>query len=145
MNRRRLGDKQISDFQRLIAKRTAFIARFIVLREGKRSRAHRMIEQLSWDEESSAEEIANMIRQAFISNGDKMQPVEKDLRKALDHAERSVQYFVDQYFGRATLTFIDALKDYSKSNELLFGEDSDEVPRSGGWTCVSESAVAHPN
>ncbi len=116
-----------------VAQRTAFIARFIVLREGRRSRAHRVIEQLSWSATTTAEELAEMFRQAFLENGDKMQPVERDLRRSLQHAERSVDYFIDQYIERSCLNFGDALRDYHRSNMLLFGDDPTAVPRNGGW------------
>lgn len=115
------------------AMRTAFVARFIVLREGRRSRAHRAIENLFWTDDTSAEELAEIIRQAFIANGDKLQPVDRDIRRALEHARCSVSYFIDQYRGRSTLSFNQALEDYERSNRLLFGEDPKEVPRSGGW------------
>jgi len=114
------------------AARTAFVARFIVLREGRRTRAHRVIENLSWDNETSAEELAAMFRQAFIENGDKLGPVDRDIRRALEHARCSAGYFTDQYLGRTTTSFAQALEDYQRSNKLLFGED-EEVPRSGGW------------
>ena len=118
---------------REIAIRTAFVARFIVLREGRRSRAHRLIEKLTWKPETTAKELAQMIRQAFIDNGDKLQPVDRDLQRALKHAERSAGYFIEEYLTRASNSFEDALIDYEKSNRLLFGDDPKEVPRCGGW------------
>ena len=81
-----------------------------------------------------------MFRQAFVDNGDKMQPVERDLRRAFEHAHTSVEHFVDQYIERETLSFKEALFDYERSNALLFGEDAEEVPRKGGWRLPSESA-----
>ena len=126
-----------SELERRVALRTAFVARFVVLREGRRSKAHRMIEEMVWTEEATAEDVANMFRHAFIANGDKIQPVEKDLKKALDHAERSIEYFMTQYLERATSSFQEALEDYQKSNDLLFGEDEAEIPKSGGWQVVS--------
>jgi hypothetical protein len=128
-NLRKETDPQV----RRIAARTAFIARFIVLREGRRSRAHRLIEQLTWDIEATADDVMKLIREAFVENGDRLGPVERDLRRALEHAERSVDHFIDQYVGRATTSFREALSDYDRSNRLLFGEDKEEVPRSGGW------------
>lgn len=135
--RKRSIDPQVH----LAAKRTAFVARFIVLREGRRSRAHREIECFSWDDETTAEDLYKRFRQAFIDNGDKLQPVERDLRRALEHAEYSADYFADQYSGRANLCFRDALADYSRSNKLLFGEQPEGVdaPRSGGWRLPEES------
>ncbi len=125
-----------TEADRKMALRTAFVARFIVLREGRRSKAHRMIEEMVWTDDASATDVANMFRQAFIANGDKIQPVERDIKKALDHAERSIDYFMDHYINRSSTSFIEALDDYQRSNELLFGEDEDEVPRSGGWQVV---------
>ncbi|RMD87845.1 MAG: hypothetical protein D6808_00760 [Candidatus Dadabacteria bacterium] len=118
------------------ARRTAFIARFIVLRESRRTRAHRKIEQMEWSRETTAEEVAEMFRQAFIENGDNMVPVERDIRRALAHADRSLNHFIKEYASRATLNFIDALCDYERSNQLLFGED--EEPKSGGWRLAQE-------
>lgn len=125
--------RKIEPREKAIATRTAFLARFIVLREGRRSRAHRIIEALNWEEDTRAEEVYELIREAFIANGDKLEPVDRDLRRALEHAVRSVEYFIDQYVGRSTLNFVDALRDYHRSNQLLFGEDGGEAPRSGGW------------
>ncbi len=129
-----------SDFHR-VAIRTAFIARFIVLREGRRSKAHRIIEELTWESSASANEIALKIREAFIENGDQLFPVDRDINRAFVHAERSGKYFVDHYLERATLTFKDALIDYAKSNMMLFGEKEFEgekkndptIPKKGGW------------
>ena len=115
------------------ATRTAFVARFIVLREGRRSRAHRVIEQMVWDETTTAESLCEAIREAFIQNGDKLQPVDRDLRRALEHAHCSANYFVEQYIGRTCLSFREALEDYERSNRLLFGDNGDSIPRSGGW------------
>lgn len=124
---------KMSDSLRNRAIRTAFVSRFIVLREGRRTRAHRVIEQMVWDDSTSAEELMEMFRQAFIENGDKMQPVERDLRRAFEHASCSVSYFLDQYVERSVTSFSQALEDYKRSIELLFGEDSDQLPRAGGW------------
>lgn len=132
---RREWKRPIDPELRRVAVRTAFIARFIVLREGRRSRAHRFIEQLTWEATSTATEISVMIRQAFIDNGDRLGPVERDLKRALDHAERSIDHFIQPYLERATLTFQAALLDYQRSNQLLFGDEDkgDGTPRNGGW------------
>ncbi len=125
--------KKVDPRTREVALRTAFVARFIVLREGRRSRAHRIIEEMRWEHETSARELYERIRQAFIENGDKLQPVDRDLRRAFAHAERSVDYFIDQYIDRESLSFREALLDYERSNRLLFGDDPENLPRSGGW------------
>jgi hypothetical protein len=118
------------------ARRTAFVARFIVLREARRTRAHRAIEQLSWSKDTTAEELADLFRSAFKQNGDNMVPVNRDIRRALAHADRSINHFIGEYSSRATLNFIDALIDYERSNKLLFGED--EQPKTGGWRWIQE-------
>lgn len=118
------------------ARRTAFVARFIVLREGKRSRAHRKIESLAWDPETTAEDLAKVFRAVFEENGDNMRPVDRDLRRALAHASRSLNYFIREYATRATLNFVDSLWDYERSNALLFGHD--EAPKPGGWRLPQE-------
>ncbi len=118
------------------ARRTAFIARFIVLRESKRSRAHRRIEELAWDDTTSAEELSATIRQIFIDNGDNMGPVDRDLRRALGHSKRSLNFFISEYSTRATMNFIDALFDYERSNTLLFGNE--DQPKPGGWRLPKE-------
>lgn len=125
--------KEIDPEQQRSATRTAFVARFIVLREGRRSRAHRIIENMIWDDTTTAEELAEMFRQAFIENGDKLGPVERDIRRALEHARCSANYFINQYVGRSTISFAQALEDYQRSNRLLFGDEEETVPRSGGW------------
>lgn len=113
------------------ARRTAFVARFIVLREAKRTRAHRTIELMDWTPDATAEELCKAFREVFVSNGDNMGPVDRDLQRALNHSSRSLQHFVREYERRATLSFIDALFDYERSNKLLFGDD--EQPKPGGW------------
>lgn len=118
------------------ARRTAFVARFIVLRESKRSRSHRVIEQMEWPEDISAEDLAERFRESFTTNGDNMEPVERDIRRALAHANRSLNFFIQEYAHRATTNFIDSLYDYEKSNALLFGDD--ESPRLGGWRMPQE-------
>lgn len=118
------------------ARRTAFIARFIVLRESKRSRAHRRIEELSWSDTTSAEELGDIIRKIFIENGDNMGPVDRDLRRALGHSRRSLNFFISEYATRSTNTFIDALFDYERSNTLLFGNE--DQPKPGGWRLPKE-------
>jgi hypothetical protein len=118
------------------ARRTAFVARFIVLREGKRTRAHRVIEMMEWDELTTVEELAARFRQAFLDNGDSMMPVDRDLRRSLAHSFRSLKFFIAEYATRATSDFISALEDYGRSNELLFTDD--EQPRSGGWRLPHE-------
>jgi len=118
------------------ARRTAFVARFVVLRESRRTRAHRLIERMAWSAETTAEELAERFRQAYLKNGDNMVPVERDIRRALAHAERSLKHFIEEYTARSTLNFIDALSDYERSNKLLFGDD--EHPKTGGWRLISE-------
>lgn len=116
---------------RLRARRTAFVARFIVLRESKRSRAHRTIEMLSWQDDTTAESLAGLLRKVFEENGDNMMPIDRDIRRALEHANRCLNSFIPEYNERATVNFIDALFDYERSNSLLFGDD--ETPKQGGW------------
>jgi hypothetical protein len=130
---------EIDPERRRVALRTAFVARFIVLREGRRSRAHRLIEKISWGPEASAQDLYDMFRKAFTDNGDRLEPVDRDLKRSLEHAERSVDYFIQPYVDRSTLSFKAALDDYQKSNELLFGE-GEPAPRSGGWRCSKSSA-----
>lgn len=113
------------------ARRTAFVARFIVLRESKRTRAHRKIEMMEWYESTTAEELAEMFRAVFVENGDNMMPVDRDIRRALAHCSRSINHFVEEYCGRSSVSFIEALCDYERSNTLLFGDD--EYPKPGGW------------
>ncbi len=122
------------------ARRTAFVSRFIVLREAKRSRAHRTIEMMEWDSEASAEELCQQFRQIFVDNGDNMGPVDRDLRRAMAHSMRSLHYFIHEYSNRATTSFVEALFDYERSNKLLFGDD--EQPKLGGWRLPSELARA---
>lgn len=118
------------------ARRTAFVARFIVLREAKRTRAHRVIEMMEWDALTTAEDLADRFREAFVANGDNMMPVDRDIRRALAHASRSLNHFIREYAERGTRDFIEALFDYERSNALLFGED--EQPKPGGWRLPQE-------
>lgn len=118
------------------ARRTAFLARFIVLREGKRTKAHRIIEMMEWDDLTTVEELADRFRNVFIENGDNMFPVDRDLRRAVAHSFRSIKFFVGEYALRAALNFIDALIDYERSNQLLFSDD--DSPKPGGWRLPNE-------
>jgi len=118
------------------ARRTAFISRFIVLRESKRTRAHRVIEMMEWEDLTTVEELAERIRNAFIENGDNMMPVDRDLRRAFAHSQRSLKFFVGEYSLRSTCTFIESLFDYERSNSILFG--TDEQPKTGGWRLPKE-------
>ena len=118
------------------ARRTAFVARFIVLRESKRTKAHRVIEMMSWTPDTSAEDLAEIFRKVFIENGDNMTPVDRDIRRALSHSTRSLNHFIKEYASRATHNFIDALYDYEQSNQLLFGNE--EQPKPGGWQLPQE-------
>jgi hypothetical protein len=118
------------------ARRTAFVARFIVLRESKRTRAHRAIEMMQWSDDTTVEELAERFRNAFVQNGDNMEPVDRDIRRAVAHSLRSLKYFIHEYSARATTSFIDALVDYERSNQLLF--DQDEQPKPGGWRLPHE-------
>lgn len=120
----------------LRARRTAFVARFIVLRESKRTRSHRIIEMLEWSDTTTVEELAAQFRAIFVQNGDNMMPVDRDLRRALSHASRSINHFIAEYAARATTSFIDSLNDYERSNLLLFGND--EQPKPGGWRLPRE-------
>jgi len=131
-------DSESPEFKRALikARRTAFVARFIVLRESKRTRAHRVIEQMEWQEFTTVEELFQKFRQVFLDNGDNMSPVDRDLKRALAHSARSLNHFVYEYSTRATQSFIDALFDYERSNQLLFGND--EQPKPGGWRLPSE-------
>ena len=123
------------------ARRTAFVARFIVLREAKRTKAHRIIERMEWSQNTTAEELYERFRQAFVDNNDNMGPVDRDMKRAIKHADKDhivVGQFIRQYQSRATLDFIEALYDYGRSNSLLFGED--DQPKSGGWRMPNELA-----
>lgn len=128
--------QKFSELDLMRARRTAFVARFIVLRESKRSRAHRIIEMMEWGKDTSAELLAEQFRQVFKENGDNLGPVDRDLRRALAHASRSLNYFIVEYAARSTTNFIDALYDYERSNTLLFG--GEEQPRTGGWRLPRE-------
>ena len=138
--RRRPINKDFDPEKRRIALRTSFVSRFIVLREGRRSRAHRKIEQMEWDRSASAEELRERFLAAFRDNGDKLDLIERDLRRAYDYASNSVDHFILHYVNRSTLTFQDALDDYIKSNELLFGSEDEEKPREGGWRLKSNGS-----
>lgn len=126
-----VGEVNLTKEEVIRARRTAFVARFIVLREGKRTRAHRLIESMEWDDLTTVEELAQRFRQAFLDNGDSMMPVDRDLRRSLAHSYRSLKFFVKEYSRRATGDFVTALEDYGFSNQLLFADE--EQPRSGGW------------
>ena len=120
-----------AELELLVARRTAFIARFIVLRESKRTKAHRILEMMEWEASTSAEELAERFREVFVENGDNMARVDRDINRALGHANRMLKHFVNEYLNRATINFIDALYDYEQSNTLLFG--TDDQPKPGGW------------
>ena len=137
------------------ARRTAFISRFIVLREGKKSKAHRQIETLAWTDSTTTEELVAQLREIFTSYGDSLNSVDRDLRRAKAHADRLNPYhdkegkpdtyeshfslwpLIEEYNKRSCTTFVDALFDYERSNKLLFG-DENEQPKLGGWRLPRE-------
>lgn len=142
------------------ARRTAFISRFIVLREGKKSKAHRKIEMLEWTDSTCTEELLEKIRNIFEACGDNLNTVDRDLRRALAHADRlnplknkevsetyeshfSLWPLIEEYNKRACSNFIDALFDYERSNKLLFGEEGDQ-PKLGGWRLPRELLKSKP-
>lgn len=131
-----LSSPQELDRAIIRARRTAFVARFIVLREGKRTKAHRVIEMMEWDNLTTVEELADRFRKTFVENGDNMFPVDRDLRRAVAHSFRSIKFFVTEYATRATKNFVEALVDYERSNELLFSDD--DAPKPGGWRLPKE-------
>jgi hypothetical protein len=131
-----IHDEKTMEILLLKARRTAFISRFIVLRESKRTKAHRIIEMMQWSEYTTIEELSNRFREVFVHNGDNMMPVDRDIRRALAHANRSINHFIFEYSRRSTTNFIDALYDYERSNSLLFGKD--EQPKPGGWRLPKE-------
>ncbi len=128
--------KPVDKVDLLKARRTAFVARFVVLRESKRTKAHRIIEMMEWADDVSAEDLLKQFREIFLKNGDNMVPVDRDLNRAIAHASRSINHFVAEYAARATTNFIDALFDYERSNALLFG--GDDQPKPGGWRLPRE-------
>ncbi|MEY4669682.1 MAG: hypothetical protein RL518_2381 [Pseudomonadota bacterium] len=132
----RLSSPQELDRAIIRARRTAFVARFIVLREGKRTKAHRVIEMMDWEDLTTVEELAHRFRSAFEQNGDNMFPVDRDLRRAVAHSFRSIKFFVSEYALRATTDFVQALVDYERSNQLLFSDD--DAPKPGGWRLPRE-------
>ena len=114
------------------ARRTAFIARFIVLRESKRSRAHGEIELLTWQAETTAEELAAIMASIFKSHKEDMKSANRDIKRALSHASRSMSHFVAEYVKRSNESFAEALSDYNRSNLLLFGDEKNEDLH--GWS-----------
>ena len=135
-HRRDFDFKSSSELVLIQARRTAFVARFIVLRESKRSKAHREIEMLKWKAETTAEDLANIIMQIFQKHKDSSPSIKRDIKRALEHASRSIEHFIEEYYKRATLNFIDALEDYDRSNSLLFDKD-DQPPKMSGWQLTS--------
>ena len=83
------------------AERTAFVARFIVLREGRRSRAHRQIEQLCWEIETTAEDLYNPVSLGGGTSGN------NDLLKKV--AVNAAQGLLSQPKGASTAGRISAM------------------------------------
>lgn len=119
--------------ERRIALRTAFVARFIVLRESRKSEAHRLIERTEWGDIVSAEDLYNEFLEIFSIFKEELFLAKKDLDRALEHSVRSVDHFVEQYAARATTSFSEALRDYWRSNELLFGIKERQRKGKTGW------------
>ena len=137
------------------ARRTAFISRFIVLREGKKSKAHRQVEALEWADNTTTEELLAIIKEIFASFGDNASSVDRDLKRAKAHADRlnpfhipesrpenyethfSLWPLIEEYNKRSCTNFVDALFDYERSNKLLFGDEA-EQPKLGGWRLPRE-------
>lgn len=112
------------------ARRTAFVARFIVLRELRRAKAHRTIEVMEWEAHTTAEELYEKFYKAFQESKDNLSQAKSDLKKAMEHVQNSFYHFVNEYSQRATLNFVAALQDFDYSNKLLFGDD---LPKNVAW------------
>lgn len=110
--------------EKLIAMRTAFVSRFIVLRAQRRSRANRRLVQLTWTTTETAESLKEQFREILITHGEYKRKADRDLDNAYSFAVRSSELFCVSYFQRATTSFKDALYDFFRSNAMLFGEDS---------------------
>jgi len=143
MQVRLLRNHDNSEDAKRIAIRTAFVARFIVLREGRRSRAHRLIEKMEWESSASAETLKEMFLDAFEKNGDELENVERDLDRAFVHASCSVDHFLEHYIERATVNFQGALDDYRRSNVLLFGESKQKRVGGSGWRLPRNIKPSH--
>jgi hypothetical protein len=95
-----------------------------------------VIEMMEWEDLTTVEELATRFRNCFVENGDNMMPVDRDLRRAVSHSLRSIKFFISEYSVRSSRNFVEALEDYARSNELLFGVD--EQPKPGGWRLPHE-------
>lgn len=104
------------------ALRNAFIARFIVLTNRRRSRANGLLKKLTWTEEVTAEQLAEIIKGIFVSANDFNETIEKDIAKSIEHANYSAIFFTEYYHQRSILSIKEAVEDYKRSNELLFGD-----------------------
>lgn len=150
-----MTDKNYDKFVLERARRTAFISRFIVLREGKKSKAHRQVEALEWSDNTTTEELLATIKGIFANFGDNASSVDRDLKRAKAHADRLNPYhipeskpanyeshfslwpLIEEYNKRSCTNFVDALFDYERSNRLLFGDEADQ-PKLGGWRLPRE-------
>lgn len=118
-----LGKQQeISKLALIRARRTAFVSKFIILRENKISRSHAILERLHWDDTTTYYDLYRAfykILRAF----DKPLCFKKDLDKAKEHAKTLSPTFVREYANRSGQSFLEALIDYEKSVYILFGAD----------------------
>ncbi|MCS6960896.1 MAG: hypothetical protein NZT61_00120 [Deltaproteobacteria bacterium] len=102
------------------AQRTAFVSKFIILRETKISPAHTVIEMLTWEDKTTYLELANAFEKIFKVTG-RDKTYLKDIKKAIEHAKNLSIAFVNEYARRSGLSFLESLIDYEKSIFILFG------------------------
>lgn len=97
--------------------RAAFLSKFILLRENKKSKAHREIEKEFWGPEETAQDLYAKFLCIFEKYKDNK--AKEDLKASLKYAKTLIDYFVNQYSTRITLNFGDALRDYKRTHDLL--------------------------
>ncbi|MCS6892954.1 MAG: hypothetical protein NZO16_00045 [Deltaproteobacteria bacterium] len=118
----------------LRARRTAFVSKFIILRENKVSRAHEIIEKLAWDDTDSHYTLAKAFEKIFNFFGEDKSYM-KDIEKALLSAKSLSAAFIKEYATRSGKCFLEALLDHERSIFILFG--SEYLRLLLGWTPAS--------
>lgn len=130
-------DKVFSKEAIIRAKRTAFVSKFIILREKKISQAHSIIERLLWNQKTDYQTLARVFKRIFKFFNDE-RTYESDIKKASEYAKNLPTYFIKEYDTRSGTSFLQALLDYEKSVFILFG--SDYLKNLLGWAPPSSLA-----
>ena len=131
-----IGSSLESEEVKLIrAQRTCYVVKLIIHRENKFATAHRVLEQLIWNDLTPYLAVHKVVEAIFKCFHKSSALFKIDLKRALESAKYLSPTFIAEYNKRSTKSFLEALLDYEKSVIMLFGPE--HLAKIKGWTPVS--------